>query len=278
MRQISNRRVQRSQLRTQSYKLIVRSKNHSCSSLRNICVPCRTILRLGSTTPTSVIDKGRGKTYFEINSPEACKISGNKILMKQKFINAGVKTAEYFTLNNRYSLVSVKRYFNRFGTIIAKKKDSCKGNGIYLLENFNDFKTFAVGKDVTQFVFEKYYNYNKEYRLHISKNGCFYTCRKMLKRDAIDRWHRHDSNSIWVLEENPQFNKPNNWDLIVSDCVKALNAVGLDIGAFDVKCETNTPNPDWIILESNSAPALGELGVQKYEQEIKRLCSQISAV
>lgn len=255
-----------------SYRLIVRSKNHSCAPLRRNLVPCPTIIRFGSTTPTNQIT--RRTNVFEINKPEACRISGNKIKMKEKFIQAGVKTAEYFVLERNFNPRKVNRYFHEFGTIIAKHKHSSKGNGIYLLNNYKEFKEWVTDKNVTDYVLEKYYKYNKEYRLHISKNGCFYTCRKMLKRDAEDRWHRHDSNSVWILEENPSFDKPQNWNQIVADCQKALNALGLDVAAFDVKCQTNTTTPDWIILESNSAPALGDVGIQKYTEEINRLCRQ----
>ena len=46
-----------------------------------------------------------------------------------------------------------------------------------------------------------------------------------------------------------------------------LKALNLDIAAFDVKVQTNKYKyPKFIILESNSAPALGEYGLQKYKQ------------
>lgn len=248
----------------------IRSKNHSCAPLRSCDFPCRVIVRFGSTTPTNQITSRRD--YLELNTPEGCRISGDKIKMKKCFIDAGVKTAEYFTLNRTFSEQEVRNYFDEFGTIIAKHKHSSKGNGIFLLESYNDFTNFLNDNDHTKFVFEKYYKYNKEYRLHISKFGCFYTCRKMLKRDAEDRWHRHDSNSVWILEENPMFDKPRNWKRIVKDCQRAREALGLDLVAFDVKCEARKERPKWIILESNSAPALGEVGIQKYKDEITKLC------
>ena len=82
---------------------------------------------------------------------------------------------------------------------------------------------------------KKYYTYTREYRLHITKDGCFYACRKMLKRDAEE--DRHDSNCVWIVEDNPEFNKPDNWNDIVSDCVKAMQSVGLDICAIDIKMQ-----------------------------------------
>ena len=121
---------------------IIRSKNHSCAPLRNCDFPCRVIIRFGSITPTSQITSRRD--YLELNKPDGCKISGDKIKMKKCFIDAGVKTAEYFTLNRTFSESDVQNYFNEFGTIIAKHKHSSKGNGIFLLENYDDFNNFHI--------------------------------------------------------------------------------------------------------------------------------------
>ena len=116
----------------------------------------------------------------------------------------------------------------------------------------------------------------KEYRLHVTKDGCFYTCRKMLKSDAEDRWHRHDSNSVWIMEENPLFEKPSNWDDMVAESVRALNAVGLDIGAVDLKCQSEKGRrddfiPEFIILEINSAPSIASVTEVKYREELHKI-------
>ena len=42
----------------------------------------------------------------------------------------------------------------------------------------------------------------------------------------------------------------------------------LDIAAFDIKC---TRDGRFILLESNSAPALGEQGIEKYKNELKKI-------
>ena len=64
------------------------------------------------------------------------------------------------------------------------------------------------------------------------------------------------------------FDKPTNWDEIVADCIKALKHMQLDIAAFDVKC---TRDGRFILLESNSAPALGKQGIEKYKNELKKI-------
>mgnify|MGYP002764499577 FL=1 len=95
----------------------------------------------------------------------------------------------------------------------------------------------------------------------------------MLRRDAEERWHRHDNNSVWIVEENPQFDKPTNWDTIVAECIKALNAVGLDIAAIDVKVQSANKgqDPKFIILETNSAPSLGERTTEEYINKLTQI-------
>ena len=66
---------------------ILRAKNQTLPLL-----PFRSVIRLGSTT----VSDGR----LEINTAQAVKNSASKLLMKQKFTEAGVKTAEWFTYYN----------------------------------------------------------------------------------------------------------------------------------------------------------------------------------
>ena len=79
------------------------------------------------------------------------------------------------------------------------------------------------------------------------------------------------------MENNPLFDKPANWNVVVTECVKALNAVGLDVGAIDLRIQsakdgqTNRKNPEFIVLETNSAPSFGERTLEMYLQEIPKI-------
>ena len=263
-----------------SFHLSLRTRNVSNRALRDIICPVRTIYRMGSTTPTSDITSRR--TYIEINTADSCRISSNKILMKQRFTHGKVRTPVFYMMENN-SLAGLRaRTAHRLtkwpAGIIAKRYNSSKGNGLALIKTMDDFENFITGKSTTElskWIFERYSTYTREYRLHITKDGCFYACRKMLKGDAEVRWHRHDENSVWITEENELFDKPANWDAIVTDCVNALKAVGLDIAAFDIKVQrANGDSPKWLILECNSAPGLGEIGIEKYKEEIKNLINK----
>jgi D-alanine-D-alanine ligase-like ATP-grasp enzyme len=257
--------------------LKIRTKNHTAQPLKNLIeVNTRAVFRLGSITPTEkIFPRGvaLNKPIIEINTAEACHNSGDKILMKKNFDLLGVKSADWYNLRDL-----VDDFEWTIFPAIIKHKNSCKGQGIYYISDNSELKDFIESKigQLDNYVIEKYYNYSKEYRLHVTKNGCFYTCRKMLKEDAEERWHRHDMNSVWIMEENPLFDKPSNWDSIVEECVKALNAVGLDIGACDIKVQSEKGrdrggNPEFIVMEVNSAASFGLVTVVKYEEQLRKM-------
>ena len=258
------------------FPLSIRSRNKSCKPLKELTFPIKVIYRMGSQTPTTMITKQ--KRVLEINSPEACRLSGDKILMKTRFTRAKIPTAKWFTINPKdIDHEKIKHYLIKWGTLIIKHKHSSKGNGIYLIKSIEDYLQFLQDKQypLQSYICEQYHNYSREYRVHVTKTGCFYACRKMLKQDAEVRWHRHENNSVWILEDNEMFDKPSNWNDVVNDCVKALKALNLDIAAFDVKIQTNKyKNPKYIILESNSAPALGDYGLEKYKQLLTKYVNE----
>lgn len=256
-----------------TFKPQVRTKNHTAAPLRNSLgeFAMRCIIRLGSrTTVAEAFPRmPQGRPVIEVNTVEACHNSRDKILMKQCFTRAGVKTANWSRLND-YNGVT-------FPSII-KHKNSCKGDGIYLILAQTDLDEFLDNhRDTQNYIIEAFAsNMTKEYRLHVTKDGCFYTCRKMLKADAEDRWHRHDTNSVWIMEGNPLFEKPSNWDDMIAESVKALNAVGLDVGAVDLKCQSEKGRrddfiPEFIILEINSAPSIASVTEVKYREELPKI-------
>ncbi len=259
---------------TKRYKYVkIRTRNYTASPLRNkILSNDRPIVfRMGSTTPTEVIFPSENpENVIEINNVEACEKSSNKSLMKVMFDFYDVKTAkwEYFIDVESDYLQGLDLPGDLRYPLIIKHVNSSKG--IYYIKDDDDLQNFINHGHVTDnYIVENYHTFSKEYRLHVTNDGCFYTCRKMLKANATDRWHRHDSNSVWIMEENPLFDKPIFWDEIVKHSVMALQAVGLDIGAVDVKCtSSNTEKQDFIILEINSAPAFGEITLQKYYEQL----------
>ena len=253
---------------------ILRAKNQTLPLL-----PFRSVIRLGSSTESD----GR----LEINTVEAVKNSASKLLMKQKFTEAGVKTADWFTFSNY--LFYPNGDLTLGGTdqtrgietieypIVAKSLFGSRGIGNTKINNQEELEAWLPNKNLNNYIFEQFVKMTREYRLHVTKFGCFYTCRKLVKNDAPeDTWQKHDDVCNWVLEENPSFKKPKNWDAIVADCIKAKDALGLDICAFDVgvqgaKDGVERENPEWIIFESCSAPSFGAVTGQKYIEILPKL-------
>jgi carbamoylphosphate synthase large subunit len=262
----------------------IKSRHPSHNVLRKkIVTEYKSVFRLGSTT--EVLDD-----RIEINKINAVKNSANKLLMKKCFTEAGVKTADWWVgylgngethFTNKYSDKETNyKYGNLPYPIVAKHIYGSRGTGNTLLHTQQELETWLNGKTLNRYIFEKYYNYNREYRLHVTEEGCFYTCRKMIKNDTPDdkRWFKNSVNSTWIVEENPLFDKPSNWDDIINESVKALQSVGLDIGALDVRVQSKHNNkdkvreyPEFIIIEINSAPSFGEITAEKYLEEIPKL-------
>jgi hypothetical protein len=252
--------------------LRVFSRHPSHDILRNnkLKFPFLACVRLGSTTP------GKLNYEVEINTVKAVEISANKRLMKERFSNAGISTAKWWkTLNDLMHNPERVQF-----PIVAKNIYGSRGQGNYLLHSQRQLDAWLNGRNVHNYIFERYYAYNREYRLHVTKDGCFYACRKMIRDDVPKdkRWFRNDSNSVWIVEENEKFDKPSNWDVIIKHCKAALKYTGLDIAAFDVRVQSAKDNKgatrsrlEFIIIESNSAPSFGEITSQKYLEILPKL-------
>ena len=265
-----------------SFPVRLRSKNPSAAELKALLRTMRTnkpfVVRLGSRTPLEQIMPRMHSRTTEINSIEGITNSRDKRLMKACFDAGEVKTAPWYNMSDPDILTLIESY-----PVIIKQCGSHGGEGIFLINTQEELQDWILAHgNLSSCIVEEYKNFTKEYRLHVTTEGCFYTCRKMLKADATERWHRHDSNSVWILEENPLFEKPKNWDDIVAECVKALNAVGLQTGACDVKVQSEKGKrasfiPDFIVMEINSAPSMGSGTTVKYFEKLSEMIQQLDA-
>lgn len=270
--------------KTTHFHLRVFSRHPSTLPLRNsILVKGRKVVyRHGSTT--------EGGYEYEINSAESVKTSANKLRMKQAFDDAEVRHAKWIPLSlhetNKASFdkfvdeVKLSEKDSRF--VIIKHKFGSRGTGNYLIRTKADLDNFVKQHkgSLVNYIIEQYKNFSVEYRMHVSELGCFYACRKVLKKDTPKekRFQRHDDNCSWLMETNPGFGKPSNWDEIIKDCKKALVSMGADVLAFDVKCtstkEDKSKPCDWILIESCSAPSFGQVTAERYKEHLPKLINQ----
>jgi glutathione synthase/RimK-type ligase-like ATP-grasp enzyme len=262
------------------FYLRIFSRHPTSKDLRDaILIPGKKVVyRHGSTT--------EGDYEYEINSTETVRTSADKKLMKEAFNKAEVRQAMWLPLS---SAINDKANFDEFvKKLVLSEKDKkfaiikhrmgSRGTGNYLIKTKQELDNFIAGhkNHLDNYIIEQYKNFSVEYRLHVSELGCFYACRKVLKKDtpASERFQRHDDNCSWLIESNPGFEKPENWDEIVKDCIKIVKAMGGDVLAFDVKC-TAKPNKeskrDWIIIETCSAPAFGKITTEKYREHLPKI-------
>lgn len=267
----------------------IRSRHPSHQVLRSRfrrlpLMPFRSLIRLGSTTeaPTG--------SFVELNSITAIKNSSSKLLMKQCFTEGDVQTAKWW-MYDAQGQIFIPNGKGDQGTarvdlpfpIVAKSFFGSRNKGNTKIDNVEELESWMKGKDLSNYLFEVFHNYAREYRLHVTKDGCFYACRKVLKKDTPDdhKWYRNDEHCNWIREDGENvelFDKPVNWDKISQDCVKALIATGLDFGACDLRVQSATDsdgnkrsNPHYIVVEINSAPSFGTVTAEKYIQIIPKL-------
>jgi glutathione synthase/RimK-type ligase-like ATP-grasp enzyme len=263
----------------------VRTKNFSSDPLRGKIgqFPVRSVVRLGSRTPTSEIftKAPRGVRVIEINTVQSIENSRSKLLMKACFAQAEVPQSRWFTYNTQ------TRIFHESGIteghvgctldvlpypMLAKRICGFKGHGMVKIDNVEGMNEWLGNNSIDGYYFEQFMNYAREYRLHCTKNECFMAWRKLRKADSEVRWFFNSSNCNWVGEDHELFDRPKNWDAVVEDCLKAIKEVGLEIGSFDVRIQSNDKaNPQYILVEVNSAPSLGDQGVDIYRGVISDL-------
>jgi len=274
------------------FRPVIYSRHPSHTNLRRNnktieLLPFRSVVRLGSSTECKDTI-ANGGDRLELNTVDAIRNSSSKLRMKNCFQNAqpSVKSADWYRCSNDNNnfLLQTKAEIITVSLedmplpLVAKSLYGSRGQGNTLLKTIDEIRNYLrSGVNLENRIFERYYNYSREYRLHVDANGCFYTCRKMMKRDTPEenKWYRNDDNCVWILENNEAFDKPSNWQSIIDECVKALNSTGLDFGAIDLRIQSSTDrngnineNPDFIIVEINSAPSFGDITEETYIKHI----------
>lgn len=249
----------------------IRTKNYSANPLRrSIETDYRAVVRLGSLTPLDRIFK-TPRTAIEINTVDAINNSRNKLLMKTCFASGKVPQAEWWRDTGFLNVRDDIKF-----PLVVKRVFGFQGRGMELINNLKELDSWLSTHsdwNSSGWYFEKFYNYAREYRLHVSKNsGVFLSWRKLRTKEATNRWFFNSTNSNWVDEDNELFSTPKCWDKMKEAAINALNCTGLDIGAVDIRVQSNEQeDPKFIVCEINSAPALGEVGISKYKEEITKL-------
>lgn len=253
----------------------IRTKNFTANPLRkSILVPFLAVARLGSLTSTSAIFPGK-RNVVECNSTESILNSRDKIRMKECFTRANIPQAEMY--HGKFDIAAIKNHFgiskNEEYHLVGKAICGFQGKGMVLIENDKDLADFCHTHTPLYFYIELFYNYGREYRIHATRNKVFLSWRKLRKNDAIERWFFNSQNCNWIGEDHTLFDKPSNWRELCDVASRAISSTGLDIGAVDIRV-SNQDTSKFIVCEVNSAPALGDAGIEAYRTEIRNILIQ----
>ncbi len=246
---------------------------------KELTFPAPVLIRLGSTT---VVPKD--SYAVEINSIPAIKTSANKLLMKQAFDKAGVPTAEWYILRDG---LFVKQGPNASGEgvmpeelpfpMVVKNIFGSRGEGNTKVDNIEELNAaLRTVQNSSNYIFEKFYNYAKEYRIHVSEFGPFLVWRKVRRSDVPQekRWYFNSETCNWLSPGNSSFDMPVNMDYAYKAAVAALKAVGLTIGGVDLRIQSKGASPKFIVVEINSACAQAEQTSEAYIQEFQKIVNE----
>ncbi len=214
-------------------------------------------------------------SYVALNLPVGVRNASDKRVMKHCFIAAGIPTAPWWWDPDQ---VPEDAY-----PIVAKHRMGSRGTGVYLLNSQDGLKGMMTfrGEEFFRhtFILEKYLRYPMEFRVHATQREAFYSNRKALKHNTPDyrRWKYTYEDSVWLREDNKEFHKPKNWAEICQAAIASVRAVGLDVGACDIKVEPQGDGPaNFFILEVNSAPSFGDLTANQYTAILPKLAKQVA--
>lgn len=257
----------------------IRTKNPSAKDLRHSqggigLFSNPTIIRFGSTTPTDKVftrlPADQRARIVEINTVKSIEVSRSKLLMKEAFKTESVYQAEWWT-NIEDAIAANLEGSELRNSIVAKKIYGQKAKGMTLLTTVEEARAFGNKKG---YYFERFYNFAREYRLHVARGQVFLEWRKLRREDEETRWYFNNDNCNWVSKEHELFDLPKCWSKMEEHAIKAMKAVGLDIGAVDIRVQSNKKkDPAFIVCEVNSAPALGEKTLDIYRRQLKKMLS-----
>lgn len=200
----------------------------------------RVVIRMGGTMNYS--DYG-----IQINSREAVECAKDKFRMKQRFSENNIPTLPSIRIS------SIQEALTLYQTIefpcVVKPISRSGGIGTMLINNIDEL---ARNLDIinNQAYIEPLFNTTSEYRIHVSSNnGVFFSVKK-IKRNKRDLFITRQNHT-----NTREFVRPRLWNAIEDACVRALSAIGLDLGAFDVGYNSEG-NHSFVIHEVNTAPEL----------------------
>ncbi|MCK9371093.1 hypothetical protein M0R04_14370 [Candidatus Dojkabacteria bacterium] len=203
--------------------------------------------------PETIIRWGSRK-YFngnQINTAEAIEKASNKILCRKLLEEARLP---------------VPTLTETDFPVIGRPPRHHSGHGFYVCYTPRDV---LIAKRKGAIYFSKFYPKQNEYRVHVAGGKCILMSIKEGNKNKFiwnkrknGFWFRHMRRSDWLYDEQLMD--------IVRTAKEAIKMLGLDFGAVDILADAEDGQPDFVICEINTAPALSPLALSKYAKYFKR--------
>lgn len=203
--------------------------------------------------PEQIIRWGSRK-YFDgnqVNTAEAIERASNKILCRKLLEEARLP---------------VPTLTETDFPVIGRPSRHHSGHGFFVCYTTRDVRR-AKRKGATYF--SKFYPKQNEYRVHVAGGKCILMSVKEGNKSKFiwnkrknGFWFRHMRRSDWLYDEQLME--------IVRTAKEAIKILGLDFGAVDILADAEDGQPDFVICEVNTAPALSPLALSKYAKYFKR--------
>lgn len=201
-----------------------------------------------------------------INRPEAVRVASNKLNTFQVLRQNNIPVPDW-TLQKE----EAQRWL-RDGHTVYGRDSATASEGRYITVYSGAVPGQALGDH--RFYVKKFKS-KVELRIHIFRNGTVNIQRKA-KRDNWQADYGHIPNGqhirntangfVFVRGDINPFNI--NYNGVISGVHAALNALGLDFGAFDVLVQSNG---SYVILECNTAPGIEGTTLEVYRQTLAQI-------
>lgn len=200
-----------------------------------------------------------------INQPVCVGVASNKA----DFLDAIGPT---FGLESTMDESVVLSWLNDGITVICRETlTGYGGQGIHIIDPDEDeFNIEAILGDCG--LFTKYFNGRYEFRVHVGKHSDgsykpFSIQRKGLahpeQNNSNSMVRNHENGYVFIRNENvkPESVQQEHFDRMLAACSLAIEIVGLDFAAIDVRMKRNG---EFKILEANTAPGLSGTTLEDY--------------
>lgn len=250
-----------------NHKVKFRTPHPSCKGMMFKDRQKRVLVRLGASSKS--FDNPLRRP-FEINSLTAIAENADKQRMKEKLMEAGVKTTEsYFNIPENRQLFKEKAAAGKnWNGVVFKKRNHRRSIGM----------EFLPTAEIDKLAENKYHGGLIERRINIRREWRVHYAPAVNKYFAVEKRRRNDAVENGIVERNLEtcvfrldFEKPEGWETeALPLCKAAVEAVNLDVAAVDLALSSGGI---FYVIEVNSGPGLGDLTKKWYNETIEELIS-----